>query len=162
MPISRTKKQEIIKKISEKLAKAKALTFVQFHALSVAKLSAIRRALSAEGAEYTVAKKTLINVAFRDAGKEISGPLDGEVGIIFGYTDEILPFKSAVTISKKEKNSFAVLGGLFEGVFVDADTAKRIGSIPSREVLLAQLMQVIQGNTRKFVYVLDQMSKKSA
>lgn len=160
MPITRLQKEEIVKKLKDKIEKSHALVFAKFHGLSVAKIAALRRLFRSHNADYTVAKKTLMKIAFSQSGKSIPGDLEGEVGLIAGYGDQLGIFKTATEFAKKEKGAFQVLGGFFEGTYVDAETAKALGLIPSREALLAKLMQVIQGNTRKFVYILDQISKK--
>ncbi len=72
MPITRVKKESIVGDLQDKIGKSKAVLFARFHGLSVAKVTGLRRAFRKEDADYTVAKKTLIRVAFRDAGKELS------------------------------------------------------------------------------------------
>ncbi|MEK7150839.1 MAG: 50S ribosomal protein L10 [Patescibacteria group bacterium] len=161
MPITRSKKEEVVKNIQGKVAKAKVLVFARFHGLSVAKATTFRRAVRALEADFSVAKKSLLRIAFRAEGKEIPGELDGEVGLVAGRGEELPLFKAISDFAKKEKDAFQILGGFYEGKYIDAATAKALGQIPSREALLAQLMGVIQGNTRKLLYVLDQMSKKS-
>lgn len=159
MPISREKKEAVVKDLQEKIQKAEGIVFAKFHGLSVAKISQFRRTIRACEGEYTVAKKTLIGIAFKNAGKEIAEVFPGEVAVLTGHGDGLALFKTAVDFAKKEKEAFQVLGGYFEGKFVDAATARALGSIPSREILIAQLMNVILGNTRILVYMVDQLSK---
>ncbi len=161
MPITRVKKESIVGELQDKIGKSKAVLFARFHGLSVAKVTGLRRLFRAENADYTVAKKTLIRVAFGESGKDLAMDLPGEVAVISGYGDELSIFRVASTFAKKEKGAFEIVGGFFEGQFVDEKIAKALGAIPGREVLYAQLMSVILGNTRKFVFVLDQIAKKS-
>lgn len=181
MPITRAKKEEVVKELKEKIAKANSLALAKFHGLSVAKVSQLRRKFRAIGAEYTVAKKSLLALAFKESGKEIPGELRGEVALIAGLLrqpadgggDELDIFKVAVEFAKKEKESFQLLGGFFpakggsasgglggELQWIDAGIAISLGMIPSRDVLIAKLMNVILGNTRKFMYIVDQLSRK--
>ena len=161
MAISRAKKEEIVKALKEDISSAKAVVFAKFHKLSVGKISDLRRKFRAVGGKYTVSKKTLIGRAFQDAGKGNLPAMEGEVALITGREDELALFKTASDFAKKEKEAFQILGGFFEGKLIDAQTTKTLGMIPSREALLAQVMSVIQGNTRKFLYLLDQLSKRS-
>lgn len=161
MPITRSKKEEVVAYVGKTIEKSKVLIFAQFHGLSVSKNTALRKLFRGVDAEYAVVKKSLLKLAFRNAGKEIPEELEGEVALIAGFGEELPPFKVAGDFAKKEKGLFRVLGGFFEGKYVDEGTAKALGAIPSREALIAQLMGVIQGNTRKLLYVIDQMSKKS-
>lgn len=162
MPITRTKKESIVGGLQDKIGKSKAVLFARFHGLSVAKVTGLRRAFRKEDADYTVAKKTLIRVAFRESGKDLSMDLPGEVAVVSGFGDELSIFRVASAFAKKEKDAFEIVGGYFEGQFVDAKTAKALGAIPGREALYSQLMSVILGNTRKLVFVLDQLAKKKS
>jgi len=160
MPLTRANKEDIVNKLADKIARAQALVFLRFRGLSVAKAQELRRMLRELEADYTVAKKTLLGIALKENNKEISDTLEGEIGMVAAYGDELGVFKGAVTFAKKEKEALHISGGFYEGKFVDAATARALGSIPSREALLAQLMSVIQGNTRKFVVLLDQLARK--
>ena len=162
MPITRAKKKEIVADLKEKIVKSKALVFAKFHGLSVAKASQFRKKMRGEDAEYTVAKKTLLGIAFKGSDKEIPADLAGEIGLVSGYGDELGVFRAVLDFSKKEKEAFEIMGGFFEGKYIDAATAKALGAIPSREALLGQCMSVLVGNTRKFVYMLDQIAKQKS
>jgi len=93
---------------------------------------------------------------------KVPGELEGEVGVVAGYGDELAAFRGSVEFSKKEKEAFQILGGFFEGKFVDSNAAWRLGLIPGREALYAQLMSVILGNMRKLVYILAEFQKKKS
>ena len=160
MAISREKKEEIVKALKEDISSAKAVVFAKFHKLSVGKISDLRRKFRAVGGKYTVSKKTLIGRAFQDAGKGNLPAMEGEVALITGREDELALFKTASDFAKKEKDAFQILGGFFEGKLIGAETAKTLGMIPSREALIAQVMQVMLGNIRKFMYVVDQLKSK--
>lgn len=161
MAITRAKKEEIVKALKEDISSAKAVVFAKFYKLSVGKISDLRRKFRVVGGKYTVSKKTLIGRAFQDAGKGDLPAMEGEVALITGREDELALFKTASDFAKKEKEAFQILGGFFDGKLIDAQTAKTLGMIPSREALIAQVMSVIQGNTRKFLYLLDQLSQRS-
>ena len=160
MPITKSKKEEVVSSLKDKIGRSKSLVLARFHGLSVAKVSDLRRKFRAQDGDYTVAKKSLLKIALRDSGRELTGELDGEIGVAAGYGDELAVFKIASDFAKKEKEAFQIVGGFFEGKFVDAQAARSIGLIPSREALIAQVMQVMQGNVRKFMNIVDQLSKK--
>lgn len=162
MPITRSKKEEIVAGLMDQIKGAKALAFAKFHGLSVGKTSEARRKFRAGGGSYTVAKKSLIALAFKKAGLGDMPALEGEIALISGDEDELSIYKTASDLAKKEKEAFQLVGGFFEGNFIGAETAKALGAIPSREALIAQLMSVIIGNTRKFVYLVDQIQKQKS
>ena len=170
MPISRSKKEEVVSKIKDILLRAKSLLIVRFHGLSVSKTHDLRRRFRAEDTQYVVVKKSLLEKACEQAGLRVPENLEGEVAIAASFGDELAAFKIALEVSKKEKDALKLLGGFFPAQggsasggdmqLIDAESAYRLGAIPSREGLLSQLMSVIQGNTRKFVVLLDQLSRK--
>lgn len=159
MPITRTKKEEVVAKVKDVLGRAKSLLIVRFHGLGVSKTNALRKKFRAEDTEYFVVKKSLLEKACEQAGLDVPRGLEGEVAIAASMSDELAAFKIAAEFAKKEKEALKLIGGFFEGKLLDAETAVRLGSIPGREALLAQLMSVIQGNTRKFVVLLDQIGQ---
>ena len=147
------------------------MVFTDFHGLDVPGVTALRQALREDGIDYMVVKKTLLERALQDAGYEASGRLAGEIGIVIGYEDPILAARDAYHFAKKHKETFKVLGGIFEKQEVDASKILSLAIIPSREVLLGQLLQalngpiggfvrVLGGLERRFVYALEQIKKK--
>ena len=126
MPITRSKKEEVVKNVQGKIAKAKVLVFARFHGLSVARLTTLRRTFRALDADFSVAKKSLLKIAFRAEGKEIPVELDGEVGLVAGRGEELPLFKALGDFAKKEKDAFQILGGFYEGKFIDGATAKAL------------------------------------
>ncbi|MDA1334836.1 MAG: 50S ribosomal protein L10 [bacterium] len=160
MAISRNKKEEIVKNLKDRIAKSKSLVFARFHGLGVDKAQTLRKGFRDGDAEYMVAKKTLINIALKESGREIPEKLDGEVALATGYGDELLVFKTASDFAKKEKEAFEILGGFFEGEYVDAGKAKQLGAIPGRDGLYGQLVGVLAGNIRKFMYTVNEISNK--
>ncbi len=65
---TKQQKQQLVKEISERLLKTKAVVFADYTGLSVAKLTELRRKLLAQSGELKVAKKTLIDISFKQSG----------------------------------------------------------------------------------------------
>ena len=63
----------------------------------------------------------------------------------------------------KEKKNFQILGNydLENKVFMTADEFTVIAKLPTKEILLAQVVGVMAGTIRAFMYIIDQLSKKS-
>jgi len=169
MPLTKSKKLEIVKTIREQYKKAKVTIFANFHGLNVAKVSMLRRALRKDFGDYLVAKKTLAQVALKDEGIELPA-LPGEMAFIFGSEDPIAVAKGVYDFSRKNEE-LKILGGIFEGMVVAAESIIQLAKIPPREVLLAQFLSVLQapmrglmmtlnGNQRKLVVALSEIAKK--
>lgn len=170
--LTKTQKASIIEELKERIRRQKILIFSDFRGISVAKLKHLRRALKKGDAEYKVAKKTLIDRALKETNLpgEIK-KLEGEIGIAFGYGDQVEPAKVLLKFGK-ENETFKVLGGILNATILGAKDIVALAKLPSREVLLAQvvgalagpirgLATVLQGNMHNLVVVLNQVKDKS-
>ena len=89
MAKSRVKKQTELRTLEERVGRAKSVVFANFSGFGVQASESLRNALREEQAEMLVAKKTLIDLAFK--GKNLEGfsarKMDGQLAAIFGYGD---------------------------------------------------------------------------
>lgn len=160
MAISKDKKVEILSKLKEATEKASTLVFVNFHALPVALVTEIRKALRDNGVNYFVAKKTLIKKAFSEKGYAGTMPeLPGEIAIAYS-DDQVAPAKGIYDYQKKNPDFLKIIGGVFEGKFVDEKMMTSIAAIPPREVLYGMFVNVINSPIQGVVMALDQIAKK--
>jgi large subunit ribosomal protein L10 len=167
MAITKEKKVEIISKVEDIIKKGKSLVFVNFHGLTVAGVSELRRLLREKGMGYYVAKKTLIRKAFSNSNIEGEMPeLDGEVAIAYqsdslaGSEDVLAPIKEVYDFHKKNTEVTKIIGGVFEGSFAPAEKMLTLAKIPAREVLYAQFLNVINSPIQGLVIGLDAIAKK--
>ena len=159
MAVSKQKKGEILEKVKGILGSAKTIAFANFHGLSVAKVTELRRKLRAEGVGYFVAKKSLIKKALESAGFSGEAPsLEGEVALAFG-DDLIAPAREVFGFEQKFEKAVSLLGGIFEGVFKNKEDMRVIASIPPRKTLEAQFVNLINSPIQGFVMVLDGIAK---
>lgn len=173
MPITKAKKQELTRELIERFKKQKISIFSDFHGISVAKLQALRRTLKKGEAEYKVAKKTLIDRALFDAGIPLkTKEFRGEMGITFGYGDEATSAKTLLKFSKANE-TFKILGGILNGKLLNGKQVIALAKLPSREVLLAQvvgamagpirgLVTVLRGNIKNLVVVLSKIKENKS
>ena len=153
--ISKTKKHDIVGDISDRLKKQKITIFSDFHGVSVTKSQQLRRLLKKNDAEYKVARKTLIDRALVDVGVPIKAKeLKGEIGIAFGYGDEIAPAKIILKFSK-ENETFKILGGILGNRALTEKEVIALARLPAKEVLYAQIVGALAGPIRGLVTVLN-------
>lgn len=169
MPITKQKKTEILKDLKEALKKAKAVVFVNFHGLNVSISTQIRRVLRKSGIKYFVTRKTLIRKAFEEFGFSGEMPvLEGEIALAISEDDPIILVKELKNFF--DKKNIKIIGGVFENRFIDEKTVVMLANIPSKEVLLAQFVNVINspiqgtvvalnGIISKFVRTLNEVAK---
>ena len=154
MALTKVQKQKIVDELKEKIAKQKAMIFVDFTGLKVKDLSGLRKKLKTAGDELKVAKKTLMGVAFKKAKLEIEPKkLPGEIALVFGYKNELSPAKIVWQFSQENPN-LKILGGFLENKFKEAEEIITLAQLPSREELLAELVRSISSPISKLVNVL--------
>jgi len=157
MALTRQQKQEIINDLKDKISRQKTMVFVDFTGLKVKDISGLRKKLKKSDSLFKVSKKNLLKIALKDFSSSLVQKieeLEGELGVIFGFGDEILPAKIVYNLASKNEN-LKILGGFFEGKFIEKKIVIELGQIPTREELLAKLVGSISAPISNFVNVLE-------
>jgi large subunit ribosomal protein L10 len=162
MAITRTKKEEIFKKIGGILSKSQSVVFVNFHGLNVIDTTELRSNLRKEGIDYTVAKKTLIKKALEETKTEGDiPPLEGEVALAYGE-DLIAPARGVYSFQKNHTEEIQILGGIFQGLYKNKEEMLAIAQIPPVNVLYGQFVNLINTPIQQLVSVFGEIEKKKA
>lgn len=162
---TKAQKQEAIEEAKELIAQGGGAVFADVQNITVSQLMKLRRDVRAEGGRMVVCKKRLLGVAMRDSGMAFEpGDYAGSVGAVFapsgveGMSGPVVKFFKELKLEKEK-----VLGGY--DFAAKAPVAKEdvlfIGTLPSREVVLAQFMGMLQAPMRSFLYILQQKSQQS-
>ncbi len=160
MAISKNKKQEILEKTQKIFKNSNSVVFVNFHGLNVSDTTQLRNNLREEDSLYTVTKKTLVKKALEKISFKGDMPeLGGELALAYG-SDSIAPARGVYEFQKKNKENIAILGGIFEGSFVDQEKMLAIAQIPSLQVLRGQFVNVINSPIQGFVIALSKIADK--
>ncbi|MCR4404203.1 MAG: 50S ribosomal protein L10 [Candidatus Acetothermia bacterium] len=155
------KKEQELALLEEKFQRSKGLVFTDFRGLSAQEMVELRRLFRKRDLEYRVVKNTLARLAAARTGLEIEQFLVGPTGVLFGFSDAVLPFKLATEVARRYKQ-YAIKGGLLEGQVVEAAEAARIATLPSREVLLARLAFVLQAPIQRLATDLSAIIRRLA
>lgn len=160
MALKKEKKAEIVSDLEASLAKAQSVVFVKFDKLSVADANALRRNLQKEGVGYTVSKKTLLKRALDSRTIQGTMPeLQGQIAI--AYSDDMLaPSREVFAFHKTHKDNISIVGGVFEGKYMDKTMMESIANIPPREVLLAQIAYLLKSPLQRLAIGLGQVALK--
>ena len=156
----KSKKVDLIKNLEKEIKGSQSLVFVNFHGLKVADETKLRRELRDKEVGYKVSRKTLLKRALTGKAEGTIPELGGEVAIAFSSNDSIAPAREVYNFQKTHKVILNILGGIFEGKFVDGTKMQEIAMIPSREVLYAQFVNLINSPIQRFAVVLDQIAAK--
>lgn len=159
MAITRGKKEAILKKASDIVNESESVVFVNFHGLGVEDTNKLRNLLRENGVSYFVLKKTLVKKVLNESKTLGDIPqLDGELALA-SSSDSIAPARSIYEFSKEHGETISILGGIFEGSYMNKDEMMEIASIPTLEVLYGKFVNVISSPVRGLVVALDQISK---
>ena len=165
--------EQNVKKVEElasRLEGADNIYLTDFTGLNVAEMSDLRAIFRKAGIEYFIAKNTLLKLAAEKVGRDAINPfLAGPTAIAIGRDDPIAPAKIVAEYSKKiEKPKFK--SALIDGTLMDPGEIARLAKLPSREVLLTQLVSTMMAPIvsfanlcaaplRSFVVVLSEIAK---
>jgi large subunit ribosomal protein L10 len=154
----KSKKEEIIKGLEKDISGSKSLVFVNFHGMKATDETAFRRELRNQGVNYKVSRKTLLARALAGKATGTVPPLDGEVAIAFA-SDDIAPAREVYNFQKTHKGMLNILGGIFEGKFVDGAYMTELATIPSREVLLSKIAFLLKSPMQRLAIAVNEVAK---
>ncbi len=151
---TKQQKEVIVKDLAEKLKNSKAVVFSDYKGLKVKDMTILRRELRAEGVDLSVVKKTLINIALKDAGIEMDiSALEGQIAIAVSEKDEVAAAKIIAKLAKVNQN-LKIVGGILGVKELTADEVNALAKLPSKEELLAKLVGTLNAPVSGFVNVL--------
>lgn len=155
MAISKEKKQELVKSYTEEFSRSRAAFLTDYRGLSVAEINQLRNEMREVGSGYHVVKNRLVKLALREAGLPVPEELlRGPTAIGFCYEDVIAPAK-ILTEYAKESKVLTIKGGILGEKVIDVQVISSLADLPSRDVLLAQLLSGIQSPIAGLVNVLS-------
>lgn len=155
----KTKKAEIIKNLEKEIKGSQSMVFINFHGLNVRDETNLRRDLRNQEVDYKVSRKTLLKRALTGKAEGVIPELPGEVSIAYSAKDQIAPAREIYNFQKTHKGLLSILGGIFEGKFIESVKMQEIAMIPGREVLYAQFVNLINSPIQRFAVVLDAIAK---
>ena len=155
-------KKLVVDEIKEKFSKAKTIAFVDYHGLTVAEDTALRKKFREAGCDYKVYKNRLMLKALSDLGIECpANALEGTTAVAIGYVDEVAPAKIACNCAKETKK-MAIKFGIVNGVSVSANDIEALSKVPSREELIGKLLFIFQNPMRSLAVAVNEIAKKNA
>lgn len=158
--MSKTTRNSTVETLTEQIKGSPNLFVTDFSGLNVLKLTEFRRRLRAAGARYVVVKNTLAQRALAaNRIAELDGQLSGATGFVLAGAD---PMAAAKVLGEfaKENERPTVKGGWVDGRAVEPAYVKRLGEIPSREVLLGQFAGGLNGILYQMVGALEALREQ--
>jgi len=159
--MNRQQKEAQIAEIRQMMSGAQAVFLVNYKGLSVFDSQRLRKNLRAEGSELKVAKASLMRRAAQDiAGSEsFSESFKDQIGLVFVSKDVSGTAKQLVNFAK-DNEALKVLAGFYEAKVLSKQELDFLASLPSREVLVAQLLGTMQAPMAGLVRILHQLVQR--
>ena len=141
--------------ITERFKEADATLLTEYRGLTVSDIAEVRGALRESGAEYKVMKNTLARIAVREVGlDELVEMLEGPTAVVFVKGDVVEAAK-ALDDAVKKYPVLVVKGGAMAGKVIDADQAKELAKLDSRETLLTKIAMLFNQPAQQTVNVFS-------
>ncbi|MBD3314898.1 MAG: 50S ribosomal protein L10 [Chitinivibrionales bacterium] len=143
--IARSERQKRVDEFEGAFADAVGIYLTDFTGVDVEKITKLRSELRAAGARYIVVKNSLARIALTKCGIEgLTDYVKGPVGVAVIKEDATAPAKIIRDFNKEHKDLLNLRAAYVEGTVFEAQDALRLADLPSRDVLLSQLLSCLQ------------------
>ncbi len=162
----RKERSKVVDLLKEKVANSKSIIFTEYHGLSATKVAELRSLLRDKGADASVSKNTLLEIAVEKEGLGLKGPTMA----IFSYEDAVEALKILFKFAEDNDDLPAIKSGIVDGNLLGLTDLETLSKLPSRLELIAKVLGSMQaplsgfvgvlgGVQRNFVYALAEIAK---
>ena len=159
MSLNRSEKEAVISDVTGLAAKAQTLVIAEYRGITVADMTKLRNTARSNGVSLSVLKNTLsrravAGSAFEVVSDQMTGPL------IYGFSEDAVAAAKVVAEFAKTNDKLVIRAGAYGGKALDVNGVKQLASIPTKEVLLAQLLGLMQSPISRTARVLSALAEK--
>ncbi|NMM14223.1 MAG: 50S ribosomal protein L10 [Rhodoferax sp.] len=159
MSLNRSEKEAVISDVTGLAAKAQTLVLAEYRGITVADMTKLRSTARSNGVSLSVLKNTLARRAVAGSGFDVvsdlmTGPL------IYSFSEDAVAAARVVADFAKTNDKLVIRGGAYGGKALDVNGVKQLASIPSKEVLLAQLLGLMQSPISRTARVLAAIAEQ--
>ena len=159
MSLNRSEKEAVISDVTGLAAKAQTLVMAEYRGITVADMTRLRTTARNSGVTLSVLKNTLARravagSAFDVVSDQMTGPL------IYSFSVDAVAAAKVVAEFAKTNEKLVIRGGAYGGKVLDINGVKQLASIPSKEVLLSQLLGLMQSPISRTARVLAALAEK--
>ncbi|MGD9143006.1 MAG: 50S ribosomal protein L10 [Dehalococcoidia bacterium] len=149
------KKVNIVDGLQEAFTRCSIGILTDYRGLTTTELSALRRKMTEAGVEYRVVKNSLAQIACRNVGREdIADLFSGPVAVALGYGEVPDTAKALTEYISVNKSTLEVKSGFFGDTVLTSKEIESLAKLPTREVLIAQVIGGMQSPITGLVNVL--------
>lgn len=156
-----SEKKAVVAALEEKLKGAASGVLVDYKGITVAEDTELREELRKNGVDYAVVKNTLVRFALDDAGlNELDEVLHGTTALAVSAEDPIAPMRVINKFAKKfNGEKFVIKAGFMDGKVLPLNDIAALAELPSKEVLLAQMMGTMLAPITKLAIVIKAIAE---
>ena len=157
----RPEKVAVVEEVQGKLANSEAAIITEYRGMTVAQMSNLRRQMRDAGGEYCVYKNTLVRIAANNLELSLDELLVGPTAIAFvgakadGSAGDIAAVANALRSFSRDVPALIVKGGVLGTRTIDAEDAKNLADMPSREQVLAQIAGLLEAPLSQMASLLE-------
>lgn len=149
---TRIERTAVIENLEKEFENAGGIFIADNNKISVEKITQLRVSFRKAGMKYIVVKNTLAQNAAKKVGKDtIATFFKGPTGVVIAQKESTAPAKIIRDFQKENKDLFSLKAAYVDGIVFNGQDALKLADIPSREVLLSQLLGCLQAPMGKFV-----------
>ena len=164
MAISKDKKNTLVADLTALLSDSKMVVYAKYQGLTVAELQELRKLAREANVKIKVVKNRLVKVAMKEIAAykdtDASG-LTGQLLYALG-TDEDFDAAKVLTKFAKTHDKMELVGGFnAEGASLSTDEVKTLGSLPTKNELIAQVVDTLLGGINGIVSGLEKHAESN-
>lgn len=159
MSLNRNEKEAVIAEVSAQAGKAQTLALAEYRGLTVAQMDLLRKTAREQGVylhvlKNSLARRAVAGTSFEVVAESMVGPL------IYGFSEDAVAAAKVIADFAKANDKLVIKAGAYAGKSLDAAGVKSLASIPSKEVLLAQLCGLLNAPVSGFARVLVALAEQ--
>jgi large subunit ribosomal protein L10 len=159
LSLNRNEKAAVITDVGRQAARAQTLALAEYRGLTVENLNKLRVDARSKGVYLHVLKNTLARRAVAGTPFEVAqGAMVGP--LIYGFSEDAVAAAKVIADFAKTNDKLVIKGGAYAGKVLNADGVKALASIPSREVLIAQVAGLLKSPIQRMAGVLAAVAEK--
>jgi large subunit ribosomal protein L10 len=148
-------KEQILARTSENIRDVHGIYLADFSGMTVESLSNLRRKCREQKVQFHVVKNTLLKRAFNARGiTELDAYLVGPTGVVFSAESEVTPAKILSDFAKENEKP-RIKAAVVDGRLFDEKQVAQLASLPSREVLLSQVLSTFIAPMTQFLAAIE-------
>ena len=159
MSLNRNEKAAVVTDVAAQVARSQTLALAEYRGLTVENLNKLRVDARAKGVYLHVLKNTLARRAVAGTPFEVAqGAMVGP--LIYGFSEDAVAAAKVIADFAKGNDKLVVKAGAYAGKKLDADGVKALATIPSKDVLLSQLLGLMKSPITRLAGVLAALAEK--